>query len=151
MRSFYQDRLETNTGQALKSIRCSKMETSEKMAQRIIEWTREVLNCDKGRLFMKDPKRDVMWGTDGGIYSQLSLTDATSSLQGWCANNGKPVRVTDAYVDPRFNRTEDVRMQYLLRPKLAQQPVRFKLGGRPVLNAHLNVETAGSERKRPEI
>ena len=25
------------------------------------------------------------------------------------------------------------------------------VGGRPVLSAHLNVETAGSERKRPEI
>ena len=30
-------------------------------------------------------------------------------------------------------------------------PLRFKLGDRPVLSAHLNVETAGSERKRPEI
>jgi hypothetical protein len=30
-------------------------------------------------------------------------------------------------------------------------PLRFNLGGRPVLSAHLNVETAGSERKRPEI
>jgi hypothetical protein len=28
---------------------------------------------------------------------------------------------------------------------------RFKLGGRPVLSAHLNVETAGSEPKRPEF
>jgi len=41
--------------------------------------------------------------------------------------------------------------QYLLRRILVQQPVRFKLGGRPVLNAYLNVETAGFERKRPEI
>jgi hypothetical protein len=40
---------------------------------------------------------------------------------------------------------------YLLRSILVQQPVRFKLGGRPVLSAQLNVETAGSERKRPEI
>jgi hypothetical protein len=30
-------------------------------------------------------------------------------------------------------------------------PLRFKLGGHPVLNARFNVETAGSERKRPEI
>ena len=29
-------------------------------------------------------------------------------------------------------------------------PLRFKLGGRPVLSAYLHVETAGSERKRPE-
>jgi hypothetical protein len=41
--------------------------------------------------------------------------------------------------------------QYLLRSILVQQPVRFKLGGRPVLSACLNVETAGSEPKRPEI
>jgi hypothetical protein len=40
---------------------------------------------------------------------------------------------------------------YLLRSILVQQPIRFKLGGRPVLSAHLNVETAGSEPKRPEI
>ena len=38
---------------------------------------------------------------------------------------------------------------YLLRPILVQQPVRFKLGGRPAPNAHLNVETAGLEPKRP--
>eukprot|EP01043_Picozoa_sp_COSAG02_P041166 COSAG02_NODE_3391_length_6821_cov_16.598929_2_plen_1453_part_00 len=94
-------------------------ETSEKMAHRIIEWTREVLNCDKGRLFMKDPKRNVMWGTDGGIYSQFSLSDSTSSLQGWVANNCKSLRVSDAYIDPRFNRAEDVRMQYHTHSVLA--------------------------------
>jgi hypothetical protein len=30
-------------------------------------------------------------------------------------------------------------------------PLRFKLGGRPVLSARFNVETARSQRKRPEI
>ena len=30
-------------------------------------------------------------------------------------------------------------------------PLRFKLSGHPVLSARFNVETAGSERKRPEI
>jgi hypothetical protein len=30
-------------------------------------------------------------------------------------------------------------------------PLRFKLGGHPVLSARFNVETAGSERKRAEI
>jgi hypothetical protein len=30
-------------------------------------------------------------------------------------------------------------------------PLRFKLGGRPVLSAGFNVKTAGSERKRAEI
>ena len=30
-------------------------------------------------------------------------------------------------------------------------PLRFKLSGRPILSAHLNVETAGFKPKRPEI
>jgi hypothetical protein len=30
-------------------------------------------------------------------------------------------------------------------------PLRFKLGGHPFLSARFNVETAGSERNRPEI
>ena len=30
-------------------------------------------------------------------------------------------------------------------------PLRYKLGGRPVLSARFNVETARSERKRPDI
>eukprot|EP01046_Picozoa_sp_COSAG06_P053286 COSAG06_NODE_9175_length_1967_cov_5.091481_2_plen_78_part_00 len=30
-------------------------------------------------------------------------------------------------------------------------PLRFKLGGHPVLSARFNVETAGSERTQPEI
>jgi NAD(P) transhydrogenase subunit alpha len=43
-------------------------------------------------------------------------------------------------------------LKYLLRGiYIYATPLRFKLGGRPVLSAHLNVETAGSERKRPEI
>ena len=41
--------------------------------------------------------------------------------------------------------------QYLLLGIYMQTPLRFKLGGRRVLSAHLNVETARSERKRPEI
>jgi hypothetical protein len=39
----------------------------------------------------------------------------------------------------------------LLRGIYVQTPLRFALGGRPVLSARFNVETAGSERKRPEI
>lgn len=112
----------------LKSIGAEmRDETSEKMAHRIIEWTREVLGCDKGRLFMKDPKRDVMWGVGkGGIYREYSLADSSSSLQGWVANNCKSLRVSDAYVDPRFNRAEDVRMQYQTQSVLAV----------PMLNQH---------------
>jgi hypothetical protein len=42
--------------------------------------------------------------------------------------------------------------RYLLRRiYICAMPPRFKLDGRPILSAHLNVETAGSERKRPEI
>ena len=101
----------------LKSIG-SSMESSEKTAQKIVEWTREVLNCDKGRLFMKDPKKDIMWGTEGGIASQYSLDGATT-IQGWVANNRKTARVSDAYADIRFNRSEDVRTQYHTHSVLA--------------------------------
>ena len=41
--------------------------------------------------------------------------------------------------------------KYLLRGIYMQTPLRFKLGGRRVLSARFNVETAGSERNRPEI
>ena len=43
---------------------------------------------------------------------------------------------------------------YLLRGNIHVTPLRFKLRGRPVLSARFNIrniETAGSERKRPEI
>ena len=43
---------------------------------------------------------------------------------------------------------------YLLRRGehiICHIPLRFELGGRPILSADLNVETARSERKRPEI
>ena len=38
--------------------------------------------------------------------------------------------------------------QYILRSTLVQLPVRFKLSGRSILRAHLNISTAQSERKR---
>ena len=44
-------------------------------------------------------------------------------------------------------------VMYLLRGifNLVELPVRFNMGGRPVLSAHFNVETARSEHNRPEI
>jgi hypothetical protein len=47
--------------------------------------------------------------------------------------------------------TADVLGRYLLRGIYMQTPLRFKLSGRRVLSAHLNVETAGFDPKRPEI
>jgi hypothetical protein len=35
--------------------------------------------------------------------------------------------------------------------RLVELPVRFQMGGRPVLSAHLNVETSRSEHNRPKI
>ena len=42
-------------------------------------------------------------------------------------------------------------LAYLLRKNVYVRPLRLKLGGRRVLSANLNVETARSQRKRPEI
>jgi hypothetical protein len=41
--------------------------------------------------------------------------------------------------------------QYILRSTLVQPLVRFKLSGRSILRAHLNISTARSERKRPNL
>jgi hypothetical protein len=84
-RSFYQDRLGTNIGKALKN------ETV--LLRRSCDCDRLVARCHRNRGVGSVP-------TPGNIY------------------------VT---------------------------PLTFKLGGRPVLSAHLNVKTAGSEPKRPEI
>jgi|EP01046_Picozoa_sp_COSAG06_P049132 hypothetical protein len=52
----------------------------------------------------------------------------------------------------RYYKTKPWFKTYLPAPgNVYVKPLRFKLGGRPVLSARLNVETARSERKRPEI
>ena len=108
-----QDKIQSRIAllEQLKSIG-SELDSSDKMVHQIIERTREVLNCDKGRLFMKDPKRNVLWSTDGGIASETSLSDGQGSIQGWVARNDQIVRIVDAYADPRFCSAEDVRTQY---------------------------------------
>ena len=108
-----QDKIQSRIAllEQLKSIG-SELDSSDKMVHQIIERTREVLNCDKGRLFMKDPKRNVLWSTVGGIASETSLSDGQGSIQGWVARNDQIVRIVDAYADPRFSSAEDVRTQY---------------------------------------
>ena len=64
-------------------------------------------------------------------------------------------RSADRFIDLGFGETVEITKfdveRYLLRSTLVRLPVRFKLGGRPILSAHLSVETARSERKRPEV
>ena len=51
----------------------------------------------------------------------------------------------------RVEVVEEVRVPAPGNTYIYVTPARFKLGGRPVLSARFNIETAGSERKRPEI
>ena len=94
-----------------------------------------------------------------GGASTLTTEDAADFYAALLAQTSKWGAFIDAGAkaavpqeDRRYTATAaSLLTMYLLRSILVQQPVRFKLGGRPVLSARFNVETAGSERKRPEI
>ena len=93
-------------------------ESSDKVFSAIIERTRQVLNADKGRLFMKDPKRDVLWSAnEAGV--EFPIAEGSGSIQGWVASHSEMVRISDAYADPRFNAAEDSVTHYHTHSVLA--------------------------------
>jgi adenylate cyclase len=76
----------------------------------IIEKTRTVLDADRCALFILDEVRNQMWASlhDGTIIR----TGRGEGIVGWVATNDKPLNITDAYADARFNTDVDKETGY---------------------------------------
>ena len=90
----------------------------------IVRRTSELLEADRTTLFLAEPESDVLWSRvlEGDELKEIRLPRG-SGVAGWVAEHGKPLHITDAYSDPRFNRDFDRQSGYRTECMLAW-PVR---------------------------
>ena len=86
---------------------------------KIIEKTTEVLDCDRGSLFLLDRKTDELWSMEarGAGVAEIRFP-ASVGLAGHSVRSGSTVNVIDAHEDPRFNRRFDNETGYRTRTAL---------------------------------
>jgi serine phosphatase RsbU (regulator of sigma subunit) len=104
----------------------------------VLQLAARLSGADRGTVFLLDRKRDEIWSLVGlGLEEHEIRFSAERGIVGWVARNGRPVRLEDAYADPRFDPTVDCALGYHTRTLLAL-PIRNKsneiIGALEVLN-----------------
>jgi len=82
----------------------------------------------RGTVFLVDAEKNEIWSLVGlGLEQQVIRLPADSGLAGWVAQNGKSVRLENAYEDPRFEPDVDRRLGFRTRSLLCL-PIRNEGG-----------------------
>ena len=80
--------------------------------------------AERGTVFLLDRKRNEVWSLVGlGLEEHEIRVSVERGIVGWVARNGQPVRLEEAYADPRFDPTVDCVLGYRTHSLLAL-PVR---------------------------
>jgi adenylate cyclase len=76
----------------------------------IVNKVSEILNAERGTLFLLDQKTDELW-SKVALESELAeiRIPASTGLAGYVVSSGQVVNIKDAYQDPRFNPAVDRR------------------------------------------
>ncbi|MBN2451833.1 MAG: GAF domain-containing protein [Lentisphaeria bacterium] len=87
-----------------------------RLLQKIVSVTTEILNADRSTLFLFDEITNELWSRVAeGIGAEEIRFPATAGLAGACFTSGTIINIPDAYADPRFNREVDRRTGYRTR------------------------------------
>lgn len=90
----------------------------EPLLERIVATTRSFVGADRVSLFLHDPASDELWGKVAEGVEELMRFPAGSGIAGDAFRRVETVRVSDAYLDPRFNPEFDQRTGYRTRSLL---------------------------------
>ncbi len=110
---------DTSDTQALRQI----LEVTRKLAapfdldtmlSEVVNASREVLNADRGTVFLYDKDADELVVRVGTELDQIRIP-ADKGIVGECAQTRKLINVPDCYADPRFNRAIDKQTGYRSR------------------------------------
>ena len=84
--------------------------------------------ADRGTVFLVDREREEIWSLVGlGLEQQVIRLPVTRGIAGWVASQGAPVRLENAYDDPRFEPDVDKRLGFTTRELLCL-PIRNEGG-----------------------
>jgi phosphoserine phosphatase RsbU/P len=82
----------------------------------------------RGTVFLVDPQKNEIWSLVGlGLEQQVIRLPADRGIAGWVAQNGRSVRLENAYEDPRFEPEIDRRLGFTTR-RLLCLPIRNEGG-----------------------
>ena len=105
----------------------SKLDLGE-LIQIILQIATRQTGADRGTVFLVDYEREEIWSLVGlGLEEQVIRLPITRGIAGWVARKGTPVRVENAYEDPRFEPEVDKRLGYTTT-RLLCQPIRNEAG-----------------------
>ncbi|MEL6545742.1 MAG: GAF domain-containing protein [Myxococcota bacterium] len=108
------------------------------LLERVVPLISKSLRAERSTLFLVDHETEGLWSrvAEGERLRTIRL-EKGQGLAGWVAEQQEPLKVDDAYVDPRFNRDVDALTGYRTQSVLAV-PVRSRkrerLGVIQVLN-----------------
>lgn len=83
----------------------------------------------RGTVFLLDAEKNEIWSLVGlGLEQQVIRLPADRGIAGWVAQNGRSVRLENAYDDSRFEPDVDRRLGFTTR-RLLCLPIRNEAGG----------------------
>jgi phosphoserine phosphatase RsbU/P len=84
--------------------------------------------AERGTVFLVDAEKNEVWSLVGlGLEQQVIRLPADRGIAGWVAQNGRSVRLENAYEDPRFEPDVDRRLGFTTR-RLLCLPIRNEAG-----------------------
>jgi signal transduction histidine kinase len=82
----------------------------------ISQTTSHLLGAERSTVFLVDRARNELWSRVAeGLDRQEIRIPLAAGIAGTVANSGTPIRISDAYTDPRFNPDVDKRTGYRTR------------------------------------
>jgi len=91
----------------------------KEMLLQIAQKACEVMEADRGSVFLYDPSTDELWSTVAlGMKGEVIRIPSWSGLAGACFQDGKTINLEDVYQDPRFNKEVDAHTGYHTRSLL---------------------------------
>jgi signal transduction histidine kinase len=91
----------------------------KEMLLQIAQKACEVMEAERGSLFLYDPNTDELWSTVAlGMGGEVIRIPSRSGLAGACFQDGKTMNLEDVYQDPRFNKEVDAHTGYHTRSLL---------------------------------
>lgn len=100
----------------------------EALLAKIIKGTTELLQAERGTLFLHDARSNELWSlvAEGAGTREIRIP-SNAGIAGWAFTSGETVNIPDAYADPRFNQAVDRATGFRTRTILAM-PVVNKTG-----------------------
>ncbi len=97
------------------------------LIEKIIKTATAMLGCDRGTLFLNDPKQGELWSmVASGLSAREIRFPNHLGIAGHVFTSGETTNIPDAYADPRFNPDVDRKTGYLTRTILCMPVINKK-------------------------